>query len=941
MKNFIAVLFLIGLFSAPDNVYAQAEGTGRKVVLSEAENLVFKTQNGEEIVFDRNGNLYNGAVVLPDEENRQVTYFYENGKKHGVANSKFLSNGKIGFETTYANGKKNGEEILFFFNGNPKYKRTYKDDLLDGEEVLYYQNGKPKRLNHYLNGKLTGVTTYFDENGEIVRTETYKDGMKNGPVKIIKNNTLLEEIDFVNDKREGLYKTYSSEGSRREVPYKNDKKEGEGRIFSAHNTIIESVIYSNDKRNGLYQKFSLSGRLISAENYRADVKDGISRYFDAKGKLASVSYYIDGVELAQVQISKRSDLTNIQDAIFDNQLSRYSNKKSLWYKILWLGLNLNSPEILEVLEKEMRMYAADINDINIYKRWSGSMFESENKQLFFGLSPLDYAINVEAPTEVLQKFVNQIEEKNSRGLSPLRDAIRLNKTEMAKFLILNGANLKEKDSEGNDILLYAIINESPDELIQTILNTGARINTQNDVDQTPLTAALAQKNIELVKMLITAGADTKKMPDGQNLLFYAYDKKVPLDIINELLYSGLDINSTDNDGNNLLLKALKNNDEATAMFAIEHGADINQKDNEGETAVSYVLFNKVSPKVSKKIFSMGYNFDEKFEKQNKMLWKVLMEQGKIDMLKEVWDKMPDISSVPDAMGEIPLQVALKGANNPELHKLALSYIKTADDQMVWSALKEKDLSLLRDLLNKNANLNSKNEDGDNMLIYMIKNGYDKQYIDLILSKGADIDAENVKMQTALDIAIQKDDEDMVKYLLEKGANPNREFEGETYLSKAKPSQEKMTLLLLKHTKKLEPTLSGGESLLMRSVKNLNLPLFEALAKQKDADFTVLDDNGNTLLLASADYFENSNAKDDEKVLSKNFKEIVETLLNKGADINARNDNGETLLIKLARHCGAGYDDLAEFLIVKGADIKLKDQLNNTADDYRKKLILPE
>ena len=941
MKNFIAVLFLIGLFSAPDNVYAQAEGTGRKVVLSEAENLVFKTQNGEEIVFDRNGNLYNGAVVLPDEENRQVTYFYENGKKHGVANSKFLSNGKIGFETTYANGKKNGEEILFFFNGNPKYKRTYKDDLLDGEEVLYYQNGKPKRLNHYLNGKLTGVTTYFDENGEIVRTETYKDGMKNGPVKIIKNNTLLEEIDFVNDKREGLYKTYSSEGSRREVPYKNDKKEGEGRIFSANNMIIESVIYSNDKRNGLYQKLSLSGKLISVENYKDDVRDGISRYFDDKGKLVSVSYYIDGVELSQLQIAKRSDLTNIQDAIFDNQISRYSNKKSLWYKILWLGLNLNKPEILEILEKEMKMYAADINNMSIYKRWSGSMFDSENKQLFFGLSPLDYAINIEAPTEVLQKFVNQVDEKNSRGLTPLRDAVRLNKTDMVKYLILSGADLKEKDSEGNDILLYAILNESPNEMIKTIINSNADVNTKNNIDQTPLTVALAQKNVELVKMLIKAGADTGNMPDGQNLLFYAYDKKVPLDIISELLDNGADINSVDFEGNNLLLKALKNDDETTALFAIEQGADINLKDPEGETAVSYVLFNKASPKVVKKIFSMEYNYGEKLEKPNKMLWKVLMEQNKLDLLKEVWDKMPDISTTPDAMGEIPLQVALKGANNPELHKLALSYIKKADDKMVWGALKEEDFSLFRDLLAKDANINSQNEDGDIMLTYIVKNDYNERYTDLVLSKGADINAENTQKQTALDIAVQKGNIKVAKYLLEKGANPNREVEGETYLSKATASQSELTELLLSYTKNLKPTLSNGESLLMRSVKNLNLPLFEFLAKQKDVDFTVVDDNGNTLLLASADYFENPDSNIDEKLLSKNFLTIAKALLDKGLDINARNDNGETLLIKLARHCGLEYDELAKFLISKGANTELRDQLNNTADDYRKKLILSD
>lgn len=951
MKKVIACLSLITFFTVVD--IAKADN----VILSNAEDLVFKTDSGEEIVYDKNGELYSGAVVLPDEENRKMTYFYQNGKKHGIAFSRFASE-KMELETTYANGKKNGEEVLFYMNGNPQYKKNYKNDVLDGEEILFYQNGKPQKQAHYKDGKLNGEIHYFNEKGDHTKIETYKDGIKDGMERIIENNILREEnhyvngvldgttkkfdtqyltdeIQYVNGKREGIHKTYASNGGWREIPYKNDKKEGMGKIYSPQKVMVESVVYANDKRNGLHKKFNLGGKLIFAENYKDDMKDGIARYFDDNGLLTEISYYMSGVELNKVEINKRSDLKNIQDAFSDKQLDKYSNKRNLWYKILWLGLNIEQSEILEALEKEMKMYAVDIDDMRIYERYSGGQFDGESKQLFFGLSPLDYAINVEAPTEVLQKFISQKETPNSRGLTPLRDAVRLNKTDMVKFLLLNGADLNEKDSEGNDILLYAIITKSPYDMIENIIKSGGDVNTHNNLEQTPITVALAQRNIDLVKLLMDSGAETQKMTGGENILYYSYNKKVPLEIIKKLLENGSDINSTDSEGNNLLLKALKNDDEETVFFALENNADINQKDNEGETAVSYILFNKVSPQISEEIFKRDYNFSDKLEKPNKMLWKILMEQNKLDLLKQTWDKMPDIRKVADAMGEIPLNVALDVKDNPQLHELALSYIDKADDKMLWNVVKDKKFELFKDLLAKQANVNSKNGDGDSLLIYMVKNGYDHKFSDLILSEKLNIDAEDSKMKTALDIAIEKNDLKLAEYLLKAGANPDRLINGETYITKADPSQDELVKLLLKYTKQLKTDLPNNESISLRAVKRLNLPLFEYLLANNLLDFDAKDDNSNSLLLSTADYFAQSTDKDDKKLITENFLTIAKILLEKGADINLRNGNGETLLIRLAQNCGSEYNELAKFLLDNGADASLKDQYNKTAEDYRK------
>ena len=948
MKRYIAILLFLSALVG-NNSYAD------NVILSDAKDMTFKTENGEELVYDKDGNLYSGAIVLPDEENRKVTYFYQNGKKHGVAFSRFVS-GNIEIETSYMNGKKNGEELLFYPNNNPQYKRSYKDDVLDGEEIIFYQNGKPQKKSYYKNGKLDGEVDYFNEKGEITRIETYKDAIKDGIERIIENNTLREEniyrdgklngvskkydekyltdeIQYINDKREGIHKTYGENGTWREIPYKNDIKEGEGRIFYPNRTIAESIIYANDKRNGLYQKFAPDGTLTFAENYKDDKKDGISRVFNDKGELLSVSYYIDGIGLTTIDVNKRQDIRAIQDAYLTGQLNKYSNKRNLWYKILWLGLNLNQPEILEILEKDMKMYAVDIDDMRIYQRYSGGQFESETNQLFFGLPPLDYAINVDAPIEIMQTFISQINEKNSRGYTPLRDAVRLNKTDKVKYLLLKGADLTEKDKEGNDILLYAIVTEAPYEMIDNIIKSGADVNTKNNAEQTPIMLALAQKNTDLLKLLINSGANTQNVYEGLSLLYYAYNKKAPSEIMEILLANGANVNSTDNEGNNLLLRALKDNDEKTAMFALNNGADINQKDNEGETPLSFVLQNKVSPQITDAVLEKDYDYTNKLGKSDKVLWQILMEQNKLEKLKEVWDKMPDIATVADASGKTPLSVAMSVTDNPELHDLALTYVTVADNEMIWNTVKNKNLNLFKVLLAKDADVNAKNSEGDSLLIYMIKNNYDREYLDLIKSDKLIIDAADANSKTALDIALAANDLATAEYLLESGAKPSKTIE-ETYIINAKPSQTETEKFLLKYIGNIDENSSDKEPVLMTAVKNLNLPLFEKLAQQENVDFNIKDDNGNSLLLNSSEYFAVKGKNDDINLLKDNFLAIAKALLDKGQDINARNGNGETLLIKLAKYCDDEYDDMAKFLIDNGADIEPKDQYNKKAEDYR-------
>ncbi|PTL37802.1 WG repeat-containing protein [Alkalicoccus saliphilus] len=200
---------------------------------------------------------------------------------------------------------------------------------------------------------------------------------------------------------------------------------------------------------------------------------------------------------------------------------------------------------------------------------------------------------------------------------------------------------------------------------------------------------------------------------------------------------------------------------------------------------------------------------------------------------------------------------------------------------------------------------SVSEDEANVMLYQAAVAGDISLIENALEMGAEINAflsneHNFDHgeKTALTAATENNNNDAVDYLLENGADPNIIYE-------------------------------NGRSALETAVREDNPSIISTLiANGADINFVYYESNEKTLLHLGVDTDYSTNT--------------LKALIEEGADLNARDMNGNTPLITAANNYNYNYDYIeegaenslakAQLLIEAGADINLKNYEGETAYD---------
>jgi ankyrin repeat protein len=232
-----------------------------------------------------------------------------------------------------------------------------------------------------------------------------------------------------------------------------------------------------------------------------------------------------------------------------------------------------------------------------------------------GTRPIHWAV-YRVDYELIQALIAKkarVDVSNEFGASPIAEAAKLADAKMVKLLLDAGAAPEGANADGETALMLAIkTGDLP--VVEMLIKAGANVNAVEKFEnQTPLMwAAAANKNsAEMVKMLLAKGADVKprahysdwpsqitsepraqyRPVGGLTALLYAA-RNGCYECVAEIIGAGADVNVPTPEGVTPLMIALDNDHNEVAKLLLGHGANPYVWDWWGRTALYIAIDRK-------------------------------------------------------------------------------------------------------------------------------------------------------------------------------------------------------------------------------------------------------------------------------------------------------------------------------------------------------------
>ncbi|MGI5116514.1 ankyrin repeat domain-containing protein [Treponema sp. SP13] len=475
----------------------------------------------------------------------------------------------------------------------------------------------------------------------------------------------------------------------------------------------------------------------------------------------------------------------------------------------------------------------------------------------------------------------------------------LEKSDVYETAFITQKTGRERDTDGNTIVHYcaALKNESA---VRACIKKGIPVSVQNNAGKTPLDIALEdfgdEKSVVIAADLITAGAETNNVQfsyfqtavSERNVNYRFGDGQTPLHIASikhhksiarYLLVNGAVTSAQDITGATPLHEAVRYGDIDIAKALLESGADVNAEDNLGKTPVMLVI-----P-----------------EDKREAIYRILIAH-KADTTKK------------DAYGDTVLHTATMTSLSPVILELLVASGADVNARNkdgvspLLIAVQKRNFAHVKFYADRGADINSADKAGDTPLTLAFKDG--QAMLEMLVNRTNAFSHDsngNTPLHTAIIVGAQIE---QIRYLVSLTDDIN---------ARNKDGNNALYLAVERNNKKI------GELLLAKnadifSTNNANdSPLHLALKKGGDTQgwlitsrtISATDGSGNTALHYAVEW---------------GLKAAVVSLIEKGANPEAKNANGETPLFSAAKT----NDPAMIALIVKGgSSIKVRDNFGSS------------
>ncbi|MFV0948803.1 ankyrin repeat domain-containing protein, partial [Wolbachia endosymbiont of Nasonia giraulti] len=292
----------------------------------------------------------------------------------------------------------------------------------------------------------------------------------------------------------------------------------------------------------------------------------------------------------------------------------------------------------------------------------------------------------------LLKHNSYIDTRDHNGQTPLHYSIQSGNTEVAKYLIDNGANLNIQDNPYRQTAKYAYsktplhyaIESGNTEIVKYLIDRGANPNIQDAYSETPLYSAIYSGNTEIVKYLLDHNAD----PNSKG--FYTFP----------------------------LLAAIKLGHAEIVKSLVEHGADLGIKNTSAQTLLHYAIELKHT-EIAKYLIDRGIDVDTRDISSGKSPLHFAMHMKDMEVVKYLIEHNADID-IQNSYGLTLLHLAVDLGNKKMIEQLVEKGANiNAQDNDGWTplvhAVRNGQLDAVKHLIENGADINVVGKEGDRLL----------------------------------------------------------------------------------------------------------------------------------------------------------------------------------------------------------------------------------
>ena len=337
-------------------------------------------------------------------------------------------------------------------------------------------------------------------------------------------------------------------------------------------------------------------------------------------------------------------------------------------------------------------------------------------------------------------------------------------------------------NENKTTALHIAVNSGSVKMLEILLNKGADVNGANEQNHTPLILAIQKGNSSVATILLKNNAKFEN-----NILHQLMEQNLDIesDILNILVQYGLNINQKDENDQTALNKAVKKNDIQASKILLENGAnlenialhkfvqdnnlemlqlltkydiDVDIENEDGDTALQLATSN-YTPQIIESLLKNGAN-------TKGVSLHLFVEKNDIKMIDLLLHSGVDINKK-DENDQTALNKAVN-KNDIQISEILLEQGASLENITLHKSVQDNNLEMLQILTKYNINVDIKNEYGRTALIEAVEamEGSNNKIVEVLLASNASV------VDVSLLFPIRCNNIDLVKLLIQHGIDVN-------------------------------------------------------------------------------------------------------------------------------------------------------------------------